>query len=176
MADIIMADLEDAWSAGPRSETSALQELVNIYVTIALQLILTDPWISAPQILFRISTLGWAGSREQILRRFGGWGVFSRTIQRMETLRAGAVNDRLMDFPIAAIPLTVSGFGDQLPDIDGYIAWWAPQMEDQDHPFTFSISRARGGVLHRYPHENTDTEESSDGEEYSSHLPTPTEE
>ena len=70
-----------------------------------------------------------------------------------------------MDLPIATRFSTEEQFGTVIPEPDGFIAWWAPQVEEDGPPFLFSINRAEKGLLRRYPHmgiyaaENTEDED-----------------
>ena len=162
--NIIMADMEGLWLDAQSPVSTRDQETVNIYVTMALQLILMNPWISAPQILAGLVSVDWAGSETGILRYFGGWQIFAQTIDRMETLRAGVINERMMDFPITTAPLAEGAFGTRPPEPDGFITWWAPQLEGGGPPFLFRIVRAGEGVLHRYPHQGIYTVDNSDEE------------
>ena len=162
--NIIMADMEGLWLGAQPLASARDQGTVNIYVTMALQLILMNPWISTPQILAGLVEVDWAGSETGILRYFGGWRIFAQTIDRMETLRAGVINERMMDFPITTAPLAEGAFGMRPPEPDGSITWRAPQLERGGPPFLFRIVRAGEGVLHRYPHQGTYSADNS-GEE-----------
>ena len=150
--NIIMADMEGLWQGNQPSETTRDQEMVNIYVTMILQLILMDPWISTSQILAELAELSWTGSEARILSCLGGWRIFVQTIERMETLRTGVLNERVMNFPITTTPPVEGAFGARIPEPDGFIAWWAPQLEGEGPPFMFRIVRAEEGVINRYPH------------------------
>ena len=161
---IIMAEMGGSWQENQTTESSNNQETVNIYVTMILQLILTNPWISTPQILAQLVGLNWMGSETHILNRFGGWRTFARTIDRMETLRAGVLNERMNGFPITTAPLMDGTFGAWIPEPDGFIAWWAPQIEGGGPPFLFKIVRAGDGAIHRYPHQGTYTADNSEEE------------
>ena len=154
---IIMADMQGEWFPEQNSEDPDPQDKVNTYVSMILQLILTNPYISISTILLELVSTDWAGSREQILECFGGWNAFCLTIERMEPLRAAAVNDRLTDFPITTHPLEEHEHLEEPPAIDGHIAWWAPQIGEHAQPFLFSIHRHGGGVLCRFPNEERDT-------------------
>ena len=162
--NIIKADMEGFWQGAQTSEINRDQEMVNIYVTMILQLILMNPWISTPQLLASLVSVDWTGSETDILRHFGGWQIFVQTINRMETLRAGVINERMTNFPIATAPLDEGTFGMRPPEPDGFINWWAPQLEGGGPPFLFRIVRAGVGVLHRYPHQDTYTVDNSDEE------------
>ena len=162
--NIIMADMQGWWQGTQSSMGARDQEEVNIYVTMVLQLILMDPWISTPQVLAGLVEVDWTGSEEGILRCFGGWQTFVQTIDRMETLRAGVINGGMMNLPITTAPPAEGTFGARAPEPDGFIAWWAPQREGGGPPFLFRIMRAGVGVLHRYPHQGIYTADNSEEE------------
>ena len=162
---IILADMRGEWldeQQSGHSEDTGPQEQVNTYVTMALQLIISYPYASATRVLSEIASVGWTGSRVQIIEDFGGLGVFARTIQRMEPLRAAAVDNRLTGFPVTTRPLGEHALGHETPEIDGYIAWWAPQIGVHDHPFLFSIHQHLDGVLSRYPNEEMEARDNLD--------------
>ena len=100
---------------------------------------------------------------------FGGWETFRRTLQRMEVIRGNAVRGDLGGLPITTRPPVGEPFGYTIPSHDGFIAWWAPQLAGMGPPFMFTITRAGGGPLQRYPHSGTYTEEyvESEGSESS---------
>ena len=150
---IILADMQGQWTSDWPSDGMVTQNLVNTYVTMSLQLILTNPYITAKRILYEISSIKSAGPRDQILDIFGGWDVFDLTIHRMEPLRTAAVNKRLKDFPVTTSPLEENGLSEEPPETDGHIAWWAPQVGGPSQPFLFSIRQSGEGMLHRYPAE-----------------------
>ena len=160
--NILMADTEGSWQGTQLSVETRGQEMVNIYVAMALQPILMDPWISTPQILAGLVELNWTGSEARILSCFGGWRIFVQTIDRMETLRAGVLNERVRDFPITTAPPAEAAFGVWIPEPDGFIAWWAPQLERGGPPFLFRIARAGEGMIHRYPHRGAYTVDNSE--------------
>ena len=148
---IIMADMHGQWVEEWPPNVMSTQDWVNIYVTVTLQLIISNPYMTATHILSEISSTTWAGSTEQILGCFGGWDIFNRTIQRMEPLRAAAANERLTNFPVTTRPMGANGIGNKPPEPDGHIAWWAPQSDGRSRPFLFSIHQSGEGVLCRYP-------------------------
>ena len=148
---IIMADMQGQWVDEWPPDVMSTQDWVNTYVTVTLQLILNNPYMTANHILCEISSTTWAGPSDQILECFGGWDIFNHTIQRMEPLRAAVVNERLTDFPVTTCPVGENGLGNGPPEPDGHIAWWAPQTDGQSRPFLFSIHQAGEGVLCRYP-------------------------
>ena len=158
---IILADMQGQWNSEWPSNDVGMQDMVHKYVTVSLQLILTNPYISAVRILSEISSLVWAGTRDQILECFGGWDIFHLTIQRMEPLRSAVVNERLTDFPVTTCPLGDGGLGDEPPETDGYIAWWAPQHGGCGRPFLFSIHQSGEGMLCRYPAEEEEVRNNS---------------
>ena len=79
--------------------------------------------------------------------------MFARAIQRMDPLRAAGVSNRLTDFPVTTRPLVEHDLGHEAPEVDGYIAWWAPQIGGHAQPFLFCIYQHVDGVLRRYPNE-----------------------
>ena len=148
---IIMADMQGQWVEEWPPNVMSTQDWVNIYVTVTLQLIINNPYMTATRILCEISSTTWAGSSDQILECFGGWDIFNRTIQRMEPLRAAAANERLTNSPVTTCPMGANGIGNKPPEPDGHIAWWAPQIDGQSRPFLFSIHQSGEGMLCRYP-------------------------
>ena len=158
---IILADMQGQWTSEWPSDGMETQNLVNTYVTMSLQLILTNPYITAKRILYEISSITWAGPCDQILDIFGGWGVFDLTIHRMESLRTAAVNKRLKDFPVTTSPLGENGLSEEPPQTDGHIAWWAPQVGGHSQPFLFSIRQWVEGMLRRCPAEKEIEEDNS---------------
>ena len=170
--NIIMADIEGTWYEPSSRPGRNNQERVNIYVTMILQLIFINPNISTMQILDTLSRSPRTESREQILRRFGGWPIFADTIGRMGPLRVGVINERPMGFPVTTRVPEGPGFGETLPDPDGYIAWWAPQTGGGVPPFLFRIRETEAHHLCRYPHQGvyTDTNSEEDSNETETHT------
>ena len=160
--NIIMADMEGAYQSTQPATIPNLQQTVNMYFTLMIQIILTDPWISTPQVLNTLVEMGWTGSRHHILRCFGGWQTFSQTIARMEQIRAGAINGRMRGLPVTTSAPPEGQLGRQIPEPDGFIAWWAPQPERAGPPFLFRIAHAGMGELHRYPHSGVYATENSE--------------
>ena len=146
-------------------DVSDQQGIVNMYVTMMLQLIQLDPCMPVLDILSRLSTTGPFDTKEEILEEFGGWGIFRRTLQRMEVVRGRAVNGGLGTLPMTTSMLVDEPFGYTIPGTDGFIAWWAPQVEEGAPPFLFSIRMKEGEELCRYPHMGAYTDECVSDEE-----------
>ena len=141
------------------------QSLINTYVTMMLQAVQIDPWMNIPQILKELVEVGPLWSEYQILQLFGGWEIFRRTVQRMEVIRGNTVRDDLNSLPITTRPESGEPFGHTIPEDEGFIAWWAPQVGGSGPPFMFSIRSAGGGTLQRYPHTEEYTDEYEEEEE-----------
>ena len=141
------------------------QGIVNMYVTMMLQLIQMDPCMAIPCILEHLATTGPFGTRAEVLEMFGGWKVFCRTAQRMEVVRGKAVSRELRSLPMTTQALEDEQFGYTIPETDGFIAWWAPQIGEGAPPFMFSIRVKEGEGLHRYPHMGAYTDEHATDDE-----------
>ena len=140
-------------------EMTDQQALVNTYVTMTLQLIQLDPWISVPRMMEALVAAGPLWTEGQILTVFEGWSVFRRTISRMEVVRGGTISGGLRNLPLTTRAPEGEPFGHTIPGWDGLIAWWAPQTGGSGPPFLFSIRVADREYLHRYPHLGTYTED-----------------
>ena len=70
----------------------------------------------------------------------------------------------MSDLPVTTRVPPEGQLGRQIPEPDGFIAWWAPHLEGSDPPFLFRITRAGVGELHRYPHTGVYTAENSEEE------------
>ena len=143
------------------------QQLVYTYVTLMLQAVQIDPWMNIPQILAALVDAGPLWSEHQILELFGGRGTFRQTLQRMEVIRGNAIRGELNGLPITTRPSAGEPLGHAIPEREGFMAWWAPQIGNFGPPFMFSIRRGRGEMLQRYPHMGvyTDEYEEPDGSE-----------
>ena len=143
------------------------QLLSNTYVTMILQLLQLDPWMGIPRILRELVNSGPLWSEAQILEEFGGWATFCRTLRRMEVVRGGVVRGEMNGLPITTRAPEGEPFGHTIPEQDGHIGWWAPRLGGPGPPFMFTITGGVGGILQRYPHSETYTEdyEEEDGTE-----------
>ena len=156
----------EAGDEGSESGTNDQQGIINMYVTMMLQLLQLDPYMAIRYILEQLATTGPFFTQTEILEEFGGWTVFRRTLQRMEVVRARVVNDNLTSLPMTTDAPADEPFGLTIPETDGFIAWWAPQVEDGAPPFLFSVRIPEGEELRRYPHMGAYTDEhASDGED-----------
>ena len=149
----------DAEGVELESGASDQQGIVNMYVTMMLQLIQLDPCLPIPDILERLPTTGPFDTKEEILEEFGGWEIFRRTLQRMEVVRGRAMNGKLRTLPMTTNMPEDEPFGYTIPETDGFIAWWAPQMVEGASPFLFSIRPREEDGLCRYPHMGAYTDE-----------------
>ena len=156
---------QHAWMAidaeGEETEpgTSDQQGIVNMYATMMLQLIQLDPYMPIFSILEHLTTTGPFCTKEEILEEFGGWSIFRRTLQRMEMVRGRTVNSKLRTLPMTTGMLEDEPFGYTIPETDGYVAWWAPQMVEGAPPFMFTMRPREEDRLYRYPHMGAYTDE-----------------
>ena len=160
--NIIMADIEGRWYETSPQTGRNDQESVNIYTTLIIQLIVINPYISAAQLLDNISHIPQAGPRSRILRLFGGWDVFVNTVRRMEPLRAGIATGNINNLPITTRAPEHDGMNEALPNPDGHIAWWAPQVGMNAPPFLFRMIQNDDETLRRYPHQGIYTNDHSE--------------
>ena len=148
----LAVDGQEEESGSQESSEQDRQCLINTYVTMMLQLLQLNPWVAIPQVLEELVEVGPLWSANQILEVFGGWETFRRTLQRMEVIRGNTVRGDLRGLPITTRPPADEPFGTTIPSHDGFIAWWAPQIAGTGPPFMFTITRAGGEPLSRYPH------------------------
>ena len=144
-------------------EMTDQQAIVNTYVTMMLQLIQMDPWISVPRVLEALVNPGPLRTREQIVEVFGGWLVFRRTLSRMEVVRGGTANGNLRNLPLTTKVPDREPFGYTIPGWGNFIAWWAPQTGEGVPPFLFSMRMTDRAHLQRYPHTGAYTEDYEGG-------------
>ena len=143
------------------------QSIVDMYVTVALQCIIDDPWASIPTVLGTLARVGPAGSREEIIELFGAESVFKTTIQRMEVVRGAAIRGAMNTLPITTMPTPGEPVGYTIPETDEFIRWWAPMVEGDQPAFVFRIMTGQEERLNRYPHDGDQTEDGLRGEDTS---------
>ena len=66
------------------------QGIVDTLVTVMLQLIMEDPWMSIPNMMDRMIETGPMSEREDKLELFRGRPIFWRVARRLEIVRAAA--------------------------------------------------------------------------------------
>ena len=160
-----MADIEGRWYDNiPQQQPERNdQERVNIYTTLIIQLILTNPCISAVQIIDNLSHSPQMESRSQIMRLFRGWNIFVKTIKRMEPLRTAITTGGINKLPVTTRAPVEGEVGETMPEPDGFISWWAPQVDTNLPPFLFSMVQPDEDRLRRYPHQGVYTDDESEG-------------
>ena len=126
------------------------QEGVNLCVTVMMQLIIRDPYVSVDEMMNYLLWIGPHGRVSRLMHMFGGRGLFLRTLNRMEIIRQATIQRRLHELPI-----DVERFDGTIPEQAGSIQLWAPQVGGGDPPFAHPPP---GGAmqwepLNRYPHE-----------------------
>ena len=135
------------------------QSIVDMYVTVALQCIINDPWASIPAVLRTLAGVGPAGSREEIIELFGAESVFKTTIRRLDIIRVAVIRGALNTLPITTMPTPGGMVGHTMPENDGFIRRWAPVVEGDQPAFVFRIMACQEERLNRYPHDGDQTED-----------------
>ena len=128
----------------------ANQDGVNLCVTMIIQLMVYDPWMTIEEIMNYVTWIGPAVSVGGVARMFGGRENLQRTLRRMEIIRQAKIQGKLDLLPIDTEP-----FNGALPEIDGNIYWWAPRVIGGDPHFEHPPPGGNilWGPLHRCPHE-----------------------
>ena len=160
-----MEETEDSTTDTDGYPVDDRQGIVDTMVTVMLQLIMEDPWISIPNMMDRMTEFGPLHDRDGIMEVFRGRPIFRRTTSRLEVVRAAAVNGTLRELPISTRVPENERVGVTIPGTDRYIGWWAPQVECDGFIFPVNMITVPGGVLYRYPHEEEDTEAYFRGED-----------
>ena len=128
------------------------QEGIDLCVTMMIQSMARDPWITVEEILDYITWIGPEGDVNRLMRLFGGREVFQRTVARMDIIRQAKIQGRLHELPI-----TAERFNGTIPEIEENILLWAPRVAGGE-PF-FGFPPPGGNLpwepLSRYPHEGT---------------------
>ena len=126
------------------------QEGVDLCVTMMMQLMVRDPWITIEEILDYITWIGPEGDINRLMRLFGGRAIFQRTVARMDIIRQAQIQGRLHE-----LPLTTERFNGTIPELEENIHLWAPRVAGGE-PF-FGFPPPGGNMpwepLFRYPHE-----------------------
>ena len=128
------------------------QEGIGLCVTMILQLLAYDSWITVEETLSYLTWIGPEGSTSRVMQMFGGGAVFRRTLSRMDIIRGAKIQGRLQELPITAGP-----FDGTIPEIEENIQLWAPRVTDGGPPFRFPppAGNMPWEPLHRYPYEGT---------------------
>ena len=132
------------------------QDGINLCVTVMLQMIIRDPWITVDEILNYLLWIGPHGNTRNLMRMFGGRWTFQQTLERLDIVRQATIQNRLHELPI-----TVERFDGTFPEIPGNIQLWAPQVSEEDHPFSHAPpgDSMEWEPLNRYPHEGVYTDD-----------------
>ena len=160
-----------------------LQEEVDRCAKHIADLILEDPYISAPEILRQLAAGGQHSSEASVVHLFGGPRIFRKTCHRMEILRWVLVTHQWEWLPFQMDIQYREWEGKRRyhrkPDSNGdWVSWWAPDMfsvqpfepmepmeegEEEDEAEEMMGLRR----LYRFPEKEDESEYFADGKEES---------
>ena len=123
-----MEDTEDSTTDTTRYLDADRRGIVNHYVTLMLQLVHEDPWISVPDIADFLVSVGPLQSAGQIARLFRGGTTFHKTVDRMAAVRTTMLQENINGLRIATRISAGEQVGDAKPRCNNYIGWWSPQV------------------------------------------------
>ena len=130
------------------------QSMVDHYGTLAIQMILENPWASIPEIMEHMINTGPWSTAGGIVAVFRGRVVFRSMMNRLDIIRGAVLRGEEGELPIT------TGVPDgSVPSNDPYINWWAPYVQEGGEMYPISVEHMRGELLPRYPHMGVSTEE-----------------
>ena len=95
---------EDSATATDRYTDEARQGLVDIFATLTLQSVISNPWVTVPEVLETLVRAGPLGSRKEILDAFRGGQSFRATVARTDIARGAALRGELSSLPFTTGP------------------------------------------------------------------------
>ena len=113
-----MEDADDSTTDTQRYSDADRQGSADGLATLMLQLILEDPWISAPDMMDRLVRAGPLHSRNQLLEVFRGRPNWQRAVDRMEVVRAAAASGEVSGIPVTTEVPEHERVGHALPRTD----------------------------------------------------------
>ena len=125
---------------------------VDLCVTMMIQLILFDPWITEEEMVNYLTWIGPEGNTSRLMRMFGGRTVFRRTLQRMGVIRQARIQGKLHELHITTEPSLGT-----IPEIEDKIHLWAPRVTGGEPLFGHPSPEENlpNEPLYRYPREGT---------------------
>ena len=131
------------------------QGIVDHYTTLAIQMILADPWVSVPVMVEYMLSIGPWSVTGDIVSVFRGRVISRSTMNRLNSIRIAVLqgNTEMM-------PITTEVRDGSKPGYDEYVHWWAPYVRGEDGVlFPIDATNLEGEMAPRYPRDGSSTEE-----------------
>ena len=130
------------------------QSMVDHCATLAIQMILANPWASIPEMMEYINATGPWPTTGRIVAVFRGRVIFRSMMNRLNIIRLAVLRGEA-----GSLPITTGVPDGSIPANDQYAHWWAPYFQEGGEMYPANETNMEGAMLQRYPHLGISTEE-----------------
>ena len=111
------------------------QDLIEHYTAVMLQKVISDPYVSAPEMMEVLRGGGPYESRQTVLQVIGGRDIFRSTGRRMYLVRRATLEGTLGGLPVEIRPFPWEEVGGTVPGTERFVESWAPWKTDGEFLF-----------------------------------------